>query len=139
METYRFPKTERLCSRKLIDELFAQGAQVRHGGLRFLFLPLTAEHQSAIDSGLLRFAPPVQVMMVTPKRRYRKAALRNRRKRRLREAWRLESAAFKQQLLHHDQAIALAIFDFRHAEGAFTELRAAMQSGLQKVTEKVEN
>ncbi|MFW5659272.1 MAG: ribonuclease P protein component [Bacteroidota bacterium] len=139
MGELRFPKTERLCSRKLIDELFASGAQCRTHGLRFLFLPLADHHHAAMAAGQLQFSGPVQVVFIVPKRRFRTATLRNRRKRRLREAWRHERVPLKRWLLENDRQLALAIFDQRREEGSFEDLRKGVAKGLKLVQSQIKN
>ena len=83
---YNFTKEERLCNKKLIDELF-------HSGSSFLCYPFKA-------SWLIIDAPqqfPVQILFAVSKKRFKSAVDRNLIKRRMREAYRLH----KQQNLYH--------------------------------------
>jgi ribonuclease P protein component len=73
-----FPKEEHLKSKKLIDQLFAKGRRIREGSLELIWLP--AE---------LSIEFPVILGVSVPKKRFQKAADRNRIKRRMREAYRL--------------------------------------------------
>ena len=82
---YTFKKEERLCNKKLIDELF-------HNGSSFLCYPFKV-------SWLLVDEPaqfPAQVLFSVSKKRYKRAVDRNLIKRRMREAYRLH----KQQHLY---------------------------------------
>jgi ribonuclease P protein component len=82
---YTFTKEERLCNKRLIDELF-------HNGSSFLCYPFKA-------SWLLVTEPqqvPVQILFSVSKKRYKRAVDRNLIKRRMREAYRLS----KQQQLY---------------------------------------
>jgi ribonuclease P protein component len=82
---YTFTKEERLCNKRLIDELF-------HNGSSFLCYPFKA-------SWLLMSEPqqvPVQIVFSVSKKRYKRAVDRNLIKRRMREAYRLS----KQQQLY---------------------------------------
>lgn len=80
---YTFKKEERLCSKKLIDELF-------HNGSSFLCYPFKV-------SWLLEGKDlPTQILFSVSKRRYKSAVDRNLVKRRMREAYRL----LKQQNLY---------------------------------------
>ncbi len=90
-------------------------------------------------AGHLQFTGPVQVVFIVPKRRFRTATLRNRRKRRLRETWRHERAPLKQWLIENDRQLALAIFDQRREEGSFEDLRRGMAKGLAMVQSEVQN
>jgi ribonuclease P protein component len=77
-----FKKEERLCSKKLIEELFHNGSSFLLYPFRMVWLvhPLPAE-------------VPVQVLINVPKRRFKKAVHRNLIKRRIREVYRLNKAA----------------------------------------------
>ena len=75
---YTFKKEERLCSKKLIEELF-------HNGSSFLLYPFRIvwlRHTLPTDV-------PAQVVINVPKRRFKKAVHRNLIKRRIREIYRL--------------------------------------------------
>lgn len=75
-----FCKTERLCSQKQIDQLFASGNRTLSAfPLRLVF---RLRDESADASG-------VQVLMSVSKRHFKHAVDRNRAKRQLRESWRL--------------------------------------------------
>src|ERR1700712_3819701 len=98
-KTYTFTKEERLCNKKLIDQLY-------HNGSSFLCYPFKVSWLMATD--LQPF--PAQVLFSVSKKRYKKAVDRNLIKRRIREAYRLH----KQQclytpLLNADRKIILSI------------------------------
>jgi ribonuclease P protein component len=82
---YTFKKEERLCNKRLIDELF-------HNGSSFLCYPFKASWLF-IDEPL-QF--PVQILFAVSKKRFKHAVDRNLIKRRMREAYRLH----KQQYLY---------------------------------------
>ena len=84
-KTYTFTKEERLCNKKLIDELF-------HNGSSFLCYPFKVSW--LIVEEPLQF--PAQVLFSVSKKRYKRAVDRNLIKRRIREAYRL----YKQQYLY---------------------------------------
>jgi ribonuclease P protein component len=84
-KTYTFTKEERLCNKKLIDELF-------HNGSSFLCYPFKVSW--LIVNEPLPF--PAQVLFSVSKKRFKRAVDRNLIKRRSREAYRL----YKQQYLY---------------------------------------
>ncbi len=89
---YTFKKEERLCNKKLIDELF-------HKGSSFLCYPFKASWLLVDDASQ---TVPTQLLISVSKRRYKHAVDRNQVKRRLREAYRLN----KQQHLYELLAVA---------------------------------
>ena len=74
-----FKKKERLKSRKLIRALFEKGQSIKKFPLRLIFLKINAS-QTATS----------QVSFAVSKRNFKKAVTRNRIKRMIREAYRLE-------------------------------------------------
>lgn len=83
----KFYKQERLCSRKQIGLLFGQNKGMNAFPLKMVFMETAAD---------LPF--PAQAMFVAPKRSFKKSPDRNTLKRRMREAYRLNKAAFYQEL-----------------------------------------
>jgi ribonuclease P protein component len=84
-KTYTFTKEERLCNKKLIDQLF-------HNGSSFLCYPFRISWLIAIDPQPF----PAQVLFSVSKKRYKRAVDRNLIRRRIREAYRLH----KQECLY---------------------------------------
>jgi ribonuclease P protein component len=80
---YTFKKEERLCNKRLIDELF-------HNGSSFLCYPFKASWLF-IDEPL-QF--PVQILFAVSKKRFKRAIDRNLIKRRMREAYRLHKQLY---------------------------------------------
>jgi ribonuclease P protein component len=85
---YTFKKEERLCNKKLIDELF-------HNGSSFLCYPYRVMWL-AVDE---RTEFQAQVLIAVPKKRYKHAVDRNLVKRRIREAYRLNKQKYLYNLL----------------------------------------
>ena len=93
---FTFGKEERLCSRKLIDRLYAEGH-------RLMAYPFSVQW-IATDG-----PAPCQVMIVAPKRRFHHAVDRNRVRRLTRECWRRRKPALYDFLQQHNLCIALSL------------------------------
>lgn len=75
---YTFRKEERLCSKKLIGQLFSKGSSFNLYPLRFIYV-LSPESSGSTP----------QVLISVSKKHYKRAVDRNRIKRQIREAYRL--------------------------------------------------
>lgn len=85
----KFPKSERLCSLKAIETLFAGGTKsLTAFPLRVVFRHLDSATPSPATSTDASSATS-QVLISVSKRRFKHAVDRNRTKRQIREAWRL--------------------------------------------------
>jgi ribonuclease P protein component len=102
---FSFPKEEKLCSRKLIDELFLTGKSRSHGCLRMVYMPVD---ESVIESR-------VQLLITAPKKRFRRAVKRNLLKRRMREAYRLNKNILIESLERKSKKYVIAIL-YAHSE-----------------------
>lgn len=83
--SHRLPKQERVCSKKLIDRLFNGGHSHTMSAfpLRVVYMTMT---QDEGDASL----PPTQLLVSVPKKHFKRAVKRNRVKRQVREAYRLQ-------------------------------------------------
>jgi ribonuclease P protein component len=85
VSTLRFPKSERLCSRRDIQMLFREGKRIFQPPLQLIW--------SLRDNDNLERTQEIQIMVSVPKRFFRRAHQRNRIKRQLREAWRIHRSS----------------------------------------------
>ena len=87
-------KQERLCSRKLIDSLFKGGGSRAMSGfpLRMVYA-MTERHEGE---------PAAQILVRVPKRCFKRAVKRNRIKRLVREAYRLNKHILADALERHE-------------------------------------
>lgn len=104
---YTLSKAERLCSKKLIERLFAGGNRSFPAfPLRVVYMPLTEEDNQSAD---------VSILVSVPKKRFKHAVKRNRVKRQIREAYRLNKYilidALKAQEVPMKMAIAFIWLD----------------------------
>jgi ribonuclease P protein component len=77
-QRFLFPKKERLCSRKAIETIFESGKAINESPLRFLWTESSAEDKI-----------PLKIAISVPKRNFKRAVDRNKIKRQIREAYRL--------------------------------------------------
>jgi ribonuclease P protein component len=97
---YTFPKEEHLCRKKLIDELFGkQGSSFGVYPLRIVWVASSAPT-----------AAPPQVLISVSKRTFKRAVDRNRLKRLIREAYRLNKYRLLEQPTGHQVALLGIIF-----------------------------
>lgn len=119
--SYRFPKEERLRSKKLIEQLFREGSSFNLYPLRFvaLHLPQVSE-------------PPVQVVISVSKRNFKKAVDRNRLKRQIREAYRLQKHIIP-QLNTQGGTWLIAILYIGKEKNPFNIISKKLNSGLERL------
>lgn len=89
MKQYTFPKAEHLCLKRDIEALFSAG------NASMTAFPLRLTYGKAVRP---EGEPKVKVMMSVSKRRFKHAVDRNRAKRQLREAYRLQKSILLQHL-----------------------------------------
>jgi ribonuclease P protein component len=96
-ETYTLGKKERLKSRKAIEQLFADGKSFSLFPFKVIFKKTSAEPQ------------PLQTAFSVSKRYFKKAVYRNRIKRLMREAYRLQKNELQNNLQECNQGLAVFI------------------------------
>jgi len=93
-----FRKPEKVCNQNQIDALFTEGKSLKSGVFRLLFVETENSDKS-----------PVQVLIAVPKKKLRHAVDRNRMKRLIREAYRLNKhkviEVYSQTGTHCDLAV----------------------------------
>lgn len=124
---YTFKKEERLCNKRLLEQLFSSGSS-------FLCYPFRVSWLKAVT------AQPavVQVVFAVAKKRYKRAVDRNLIKRRTREAYRLH----KQELLYkplqeQDLQIVLSINYIGKEINDFTLMDKKMVKLLTQLSEQI--
>ena len=95
---HTYPKAERLKSLLVLDKAFSEGSNIKA-------FPILARHTSSNHDAEV----PFQVATTVSKRRFRKAVSRNRIKRLMREAWRIEKHLLEANWKPGDQKKALVL------------------------------
>jgi ribonuclease P protein component len=121
--SYTFSKEEHLCSKRLISLLFSKGSSFNLYPLRFVYH--TPQDMSP--------GPP-QVLISVSKRYFKRATDRNRLKRQMREAYRLNK-----YILYHNPGQSprlLGILYIGKEKKSFDTIRKKLISGLERCLSK---
>jgi len=117
-----FRREERLKSRKLIQHLFKEGKSFVQYPLRLVWLPVEG----------LSGPYPVQVALSVPKRRFRKAVQRNRIRRLMREAYRLNKQELYRVLEGRAERLAFMVIYVGKEEPTFQQVSQATRLMLRR-------
>ncbi|PCJ89861.1 MAG: ribonuclease P protein component [Flavobacteriales bacterium] len=122
-----FKKQERLCSKKLIAQLFERGTSLSVFPIRAIWL----------ETGL-NCDFPAQVVVSVPKKKIKKAVERNSIKRRMRESYRKNKHLLYEQLENYGKQIALVLIYQSDEEKSYEEINDKIIVTLQRLAKKVE-
>ncbi|MEM9144191.1 MAG: ribonuclease P protein component [Bacteroidota bacterium] len=120
--SFAFPKDERLKRKKLFEALFREGSSITVYPIKLIYLrtPLSTEKKN-------------QAAMAVPKKNFRKAVQRNRVKRMLREAYRLN----KSQVFNNSYGKFAFLFLYIGKEMVpYGDIERNMQAVLRKFLKK---
>lgn len=123
---FTFSKEERLCSRKLIDRLYAEGH-------RTMAFPYSVQWLENKDE-----APLCQVLIVAPKRRFHHAVDRNRIKRLTRECWRRCKPQLYDFLASHDISLTISLVYIHNEIMPYDKLLPRMEKLVQHLQKELE-
>lgn len=123
MTTLRFQHGERLKSRKEIERLFKAGSHACMGyPLRLVWRPMERRRSEF----------PVQMTVSVSKKRFKRAVDRNRVKRLVREAYRLNKSALFEELAAEEQQLAWMIIFVGKELPEYQQVEKAMKKLLRK-------
>lgn len=117
-----FPKKEKLCGEIRIGKLFSAGSA-------FIVYPLRIVYQISEDISDV----PVKILISVPKKKIKKAVNRNRIKRLIREAYRLNKMEFLSTIEKKGFHLSLAITYVSDKEMDFSLIQEKVISALSKV------
>ena len=122
-----FKKPERISFQREIDHLFKQGSAFISYPLRVAYL------EQKPFSGAT-----VSVLVSVPKKKVKRAVKRNRMKRLIREAYRLNKSSLIQHCLEKENGLLIAFLFIGNELCQWKEMEAAMQKALGILKEKTE-
>lgn len=125
-ERFTLSKEERICSKKLINELFTgNGRSMTAFPLRVVFMKRTI-----VDD-----QPRAAMLVSVPKRYFKHAVDRNRVKRQVREAFRRNKSIITQNLTDDHEAIAIAFVWLTNEKYPSSEVENRMVRLLTRISE----
>lgn len=122
--SHSFKKSERLCSKKVIDKLFTEGESFLVFPLKFVFL------KAKITSDL-----PVQAGFSVGKKVFKKVVQRNLIKRRMREAYRLNKHNLYTSI--ENEQVAVFIIFIGKTVLEYKPIEDAMKKGIKKLLKEI--
>lgn len=130
---YGLTKSERLTSQLVIEKLFAGGnASMAAFPLRIVFMQM--KKQGGED---VKDEPLVSILVSVPKKRFRHAVDRNRMKRLVREAYRLNKHILWDALEGKDYRLALAFVCITDTLPSFYAVNKSMKKALTRIAERL--
>jgi ribonuclease P protein component len=125
----RFRREERLKSWKAIGLMFKEGQSFGQYPLRFVWLPMEAD-QAAFSA---------QFTVSVPKKKFKKAVDRNRLRRQIREAYRLNKHLLYHNLENSDKVYALMVIYVAKEGLEYSEIEVNMNRGLRRLGKLLRN
>jgi ribonuclease P protein component len=115
-----------LCSKKQIDGLFTKGTSITSFPIKVIF------YETAVE-----FVNPCQVMFVVPKRIFKRAHDRNKTKRRLREAYRLNKTHFYEMLKNNNKKVIFSFIYISKKIASYEEIEKSTLTALKKMASQL--
>ena len=122
---YSFPKKEKLKSKKTIEELFLVGKNIREFPIKLIYLKSDFDDGAKIKAGV-----------VAPKKKFKRAVDRNRIKRLLREAYRLNKPLIFNNI---ERTYAFLFLYLGNKDADFQDVDSAMKKIMETFLKKESN
>jgi len=126
---HTFRKDEKLCSQKLMGELFLSGNS-------FLSYPLRIVWKIF---GELPSESPAQAGFSVPKKIFKRAVDRNRMKRLMRESYRHHKAELYESLIQSEKRLALMMIYIAKEELPYSKIEPAIVKAIEKINVQLSN
>jgi ribonuclease P protein component len=117
-------KKYKLCSHTIIKAVFEEGKTIKQYPLRSIALTLEPDSSKAA----------FQIVISVPKRNFKKAHDRNRIRRQLKEAFRLNKGILEEKLNEQKQQIALFLVYTEKTQLEYKVLESKMKKLIQQIT-----
>lgn len=124
-----FSKDERLCSKTLIDEVFEKGKKIKSFPFIVTYL--------RFDSNESDWISPAKIVISVPKRRVKLAANRNKLKRRIKEAYRLNKTPFYSILDNENTNLALFLIYIGKENETYSFIEKKIKLLLTEIQDKL--
>jgi ribonuclease P protein component len=123
MPEFTFTKAERLSSRKAIERLFSEGQSFAKYPIRLVWMPLSAAPEATFS---------VQVALSVPRKKFKKAVSRNRIRRLMREAWRMNKHRLYRELVVGEEQYAFMLIYTAMEELPLKQIEEAIQGIIRR-------
>lgn len=127
-----FTKAERLCNRKLIGKLFSKSKSFYLFPFKIMFLEVQQEDQLLFEN---RY--PAQVLFTIPKRKFKKAVMRNRLKRLMREGYRKNKHELYEALRQKNRFVALGFIYTGKDLRTYHELEKKIKAVIMRLKQEI--
>ena len=122
----KFPKTEHLCRKKVIESLFAGKT------CSFSLFPIRVVYKEAGD-----LESEAQVLVSVSKRHFKRAVKRNHVKRQIREAYRLQKSPLINTLKSQNKCLAIAFIYLSNSIFDSTIIHQRVHTAIQRLNENL--